>query len=252
MKAECAGVSYAVVPYCRPLGRTSAASNGATDNARACAARMVALGQAAECSRGIGTRGGAAVRQTVAPHRVGAGPHHRVRMAANEAISRLAHGAWMPRYVLMHGDLWKGNVLLRSRRASARLASRRSAFRGHRLGGAPNLMATASMTCFALPSLSGSAITSLRLEIGRYCRLLQCDRIDAKSHLLVSARSHRHVPEGSPAASLCASGEDLIRRDRTSRAGRAASVHLSAITRRFARGRMQCAPVRSTCASPRR
>ena len=35
----------------------------------------------------------------------------RVRDAAREARVRLAAGAWRPRHVLMHGDLWSGNVL---------------------------------------------------------------------------------------------------------------------------------------------
>ena len=35
----------------------------------------------------------------------------RVRDAAREARARLAAGAWRPRHVLMHGDLWSGNVL---------------------------------------------------------------------------------------------------------------------------------------------
>ena len=35
----------------------------------------------------------------------------RVREAAGAARERLAAGAWRPRHVLMHGDLWDGNVL---------------------------------------------------------------------------------------------------------------------------------------------
>ena len=35
----------------------------------------------------------------------------RVREAARAASARLASGAWAPRHVLMHGDLWGGNVL---------------------------------------------------------------------------------------------------------------------------------------------
>lgn len=35
----------------------------------------------------------------------------RVREAARAARVRLAAGAWQPRHVLMHGDLWAGNVL---------------------------------------------------------------------------------------------------------------------------------------------
>jgi hypothetical protein len=34
------------------------------------------------------------------------------RAAARRAIQRLGDGSWQPRHVLMHGDLWKGNVLI--------------------------------------------------------------------------------------------------------------------------------------------
>jgi hypothetical protein len=34
------------------------------------------------------------------------------RAAARRATQRLVDGSWQPRHVLMHGDLWKGNVLI--------------------------------------------------------------------------------------------------------------------------------------------
>jgi hypothetical protein len=47
-----------------------------------------------------------------------------IRKAAEDALGRLATGAWSPVHVLMHGDLWLGNVMIDPRARDRRWADR--------------------------------------------------------------------------------------------------------------------------------
>lgn len=103
-----------------------------------------------------------------------------VRSAARQALARLESGEWVPRYSLYHNDLWRDNILLRTRSgaeggrypfviidwAGARL-------RGHAI--------------YDLVRLAGSmrlSAQALRGEVTAHCQSLGCDASVATSYLL--------------------------------------------------------------------
>ena len=112
---------------------------------------------------------------------------HDIRSDAERAVARLANGAWHPQTVLMHGDLWIGNVLLT--RATSGVGGAwvdrfvivdwpGSMLRGHAI--------------FDLMRLTLSIRTgerALASELSRHCQALGCDAEDATGYLL-SALGH--------------------------------------------------------------
>lgn len=111
-----------------------------------------------------------------------------LRAAAKRAVARLDTGAWKPKHVLMHGDLWKGNVLIRPNSSAARAQAWRDRFviidwPGSEVLGYP---------IFDLIRLSRTLPIGprrLRNELRRHCQVLACDPADATSYL-VSAFAH--------------------------------------------------------------
>lgn len=101
------------------------------------------------------------------------------RRAAATALGRLDDGSWQPRFCLIHGDLWKGNILLapsrRSRHRFVLIDWGDSRVRGH---GIQDLLTLAGSM-----KLRGAAL--LR-ELEAHCRILGCDREDARSYLTAS------------------------------------------------------------------
>ena len=105
-----------------------------------------------------------------------------VRAVAAKAQRRLESSKWKPRHVLMHGDLWLGNVLLKC--SSAEVPRWRWADRavvidwpGSEVDG---------YAIYDLIRLSQSANlgrTILRKELMRHCELLDCELLNAMSHL---------------------------------------------------------------------
>ncbi len=111
--------------------------------------------------------------------------NEQIKQKASIAIDRLSSNLWNPKYVVMHGDLWSGNILLRSK---------------------ANILNTVNpsdnfvITDWAGSEVNGYAIydlircaesmhlssKKLKLEINKHCDLLQCDFDDATSYLLAS------------------------------------------------------------------
>jgi len=102
----------------------------------------------------------------------------RVRSGSRLALDRLESGQWQPSHVLMHSDLWKGNILL-DRENKSQLGFFQivdwpgSLVRGYgmydliRLGLSLNL-----------------SNKQMHQQIASHCQILNCDLIDARSHLL--------------------------------------------------------------------
>jgi hypothetical protein len=112
----------------------------------------------------------------------------RVHAAAERTMQRLDSGAWIPQHVLMHGDLWKGNLLVRER--DAEIKRRRWQDRVVVIDWAGS--ETHGYAIYDLIRLAQSMQMSrvrLRNEIKRHCDVLQCDPTDATSHL-VAALGH--------------------------------------------------------------
>lgn len=108
-----------------------------------------------------------------------------LRHAASEAMQSLAGGAWRPCHVLMHGDLWDGNILINNGDAAR---SRRQ--RGSRFvlidwpGALIKGYAMYDLLRFAQAmSLHGAP---LRREVTMHCQLLGCPFLHARFHLIAS------------------------------------------------------------------
>jgi hypothetical protein len=120
-----------------------------------------------------------------------------LRAAASRAIERINNGEWTPKLVLMHGDLWKGNILIRPQENILRRLDMSERF---------------VITDWAGSDISGHAIydlvrlaESMRLnvrnlsrEVNRHCHLLGCERVDATSYLIAAlghiAMNLEHFP----------------------------------------------------------
>jgi hypothetical protein len=102
------------------------------------------------------------------------------RSIAREAIDRIAQGRWTPRAVLMHGDLWSGNILLDPTRP----------FRAR--GFCVIDWAGATARGFGVYDLVRLGMSfrltpaRLRREIEDHCGILECEPRDGLSHLVAA------------------------------------------------------------------
>ncbi|HEX6703831.1 MAG TPA: hypothetical protein VF169_03655 [Albitalea sp.] len=120
-----------------------------------------------------------------------------VRHAAQRAAHRLLAGVWHPRSVLMHGDLWKGNVLLRPAGSWADLTRWRGRFVVIDWPGAePRGHAVYDLVRLALSMRLGRR--GLAQELQRHAQVLGCEREDTMSHLLAALGQMALVLEHFP------------------------------------------------------
>ncbi len=167
------GRSYAVLPYHEPLpgGRLAWAfqrprfRTAVADWLAEATARTARLPEGAELEAGF--------RAPLRALSELAGVSERVRAAAGEAFARL-EGGWSPRHVLMHGDLWPGNVL----RADNRFGFVLIDWAGSRTDG----HGVFDLLRWAEATRLGAAPLRARLEV--HCSQLDCDVADARSTLL--------------------------------------------------------------------
>ena len=183
------GLTFAALPYCRPL--TTARILWSLQRRRI---RPVILDWLRDAT--------AATAQELTEEKIEKGflsPLRRfgddpemprpLRDAARETLRRLELGRWSPRHVLMHNDFWQGNLLIDDRNVTGR-------------GGEP------WPRRFVIIDWPGAAIegyamhdllrfaravalkpNALRREILAHCGILQCTPADAASHL-VAAFAH--------------------------------------------------------------
>jgi hypothetical protein len=111
-----------------------------------------------------------------------------MRRAAEVSLGRLRKSAWRPSHILMHGDLWQGNILSGPAVVDGQRLRRRDRFfiidwpgavtRGYPMFDLARLMMALQV---------GARAASVQVE--RHCQALQCERVDAISYLLAALGS---------------------------------------------------------------
>ena len=109
-----------------------------------------------------------------------------LRLKASQTLERLNSRKWEPRYVLMHNDLWKGNIIidhLHITNPSKTLWTERfviidwlgSMVKGYAIYDLVRLAQSLKLR----PK-------KLRHEVSLHCRMLNCNIVDARSYLLTA------------------------------------------------------------------
>jgi hypothetical protein len=191
------GLSYAVLPYCHNLSESR--SVWWLQRALLRPSIFNWLRQITECTMRDAERASIEHDFTAPLQRiVWLTPlRGRLRAAASRAIERINEGAWVPKLVLMHGDLWKGNILIRPQDNILRRIDISNRF---------------VITDWAGSEVSGYAIydlvrladsmhlnaRNLQREVERHCSLLGCEPVDATSYLMAAlghiAMNLEHFP----------------------------------------------------------
>ncbi|MCP5056363.1 MAG: phosphotransferase [bacterium] len=170
------GRSYAVLPFCEPLGTK----------------RLLWPIQRSRIGSAVGSWLAASAAQTSRPlereelesnfrnplQALSAmkGVSARLQDAAAHALARLDDAAWIPRHAVMHGDLWEANVLISENRHGFVLID----WAGSKTDGYGIFDLVRWATSMRFPS------RKLRAELATHCEHLECDLEDARSHLLAS------------------------------------------------------------------
>lgn len=113
------------------------------------------------------------------------GTSKHLQHLTKRALDRLLNGAWSPQTVMMHGDLWKGNLLLRQRDASGSRMSFADRVAIIDWAGAKSRGYAFFDLLRACDSLRVSA-RRLRAEALQHCKILGCEPRDAASYTLAA------------------------------------------------------------------
>lgn len=135
----------------------------------------------------------------------------RVRVGALDTLERLAKGTWHPCHTLMHGDLWKGNVLI----APPSLDSAENRPWKERFviidwpGGMIKGYGIYDLIRLAQSFKSGKK--QLREQVKAHCEILDCEFTDARCHLL-AALSYRGMHlENFPASRFAKMADSCLK-----------------------------------------
>jgi aminoglycoside phosphotransferase (APT) family kinase protein len=212
-EGESEGLSYAILPYRTPLDRSRL--TGFLSRKLVAPAVLEWLRRATAATLRV-TSAETARRDFGEPleHLAASGDvTDDVRAEARQALERLRSGAWSPAHVLMHGDLWVGNILLDH--APALLGPRLSPEGSRGPGFVVIDWGTARVAGHAIYDLVRVAHSfrlvpsRLQAEIEQHCRLLDCALPDARSYLLAAlgqlgmAREHMPLALYQQTVSLC-------------------------------------------------
>jgi hypothetical protein len=184
-KGALRGLSYTILPFCRPMNagriarrywRLILRSNVLDWLAEASAATVV------EASDADVVDAFERPLEHVAMLEVMDGA---LRGAADEALGRLKNGDWNPRFVLMHGDLWEDNLLLASRSPADAGNRKNYPFVVIDWPGA-KLRGYAMYDLIRLAASMGLRGRGLRREVLRHCEILGSEPANAIGYLLAS------------------------------------------------------------------
>ncbi len=120
-----------------------------------------------------------------------------VRIKALFAIERIYTKAWQPKHVVMHGDLWVGNILLR---ADANIFNTIKPYDNFVITdwAGSEVNGYAIYDLIRLAESMHLSTKKLKAEVAKHCQLLDCDYIDAYSYLLAAlgfiAMNLEHFP----------------------------------------------------------
>ena len=185
-EGEIFGLSFAVLPYCRPLSRfrwirrfeRSAVGPAVLDWLRQATKRTLQEATEDEVERHFRTPLRHLANHLEMPN--------VLRDAATVADQRLQECRWKPRHVLMHNDFWDGNVLI----DQGDITGRKGAKWRDRFvvidwpGSVVKGYAFYDLVRWARAvSLSARGLTD---EVSVHCQIVGCDAIDAPAHLLTA------------------------------------------------------------------
>jgi Phosphotransferase enzyme family len=173
------GASYAIYPFCRPLYKSRAAwwiqrtsvRPAVLSWLRAAAETTLREPEPQKWEKAFAEP----LRHVASLERL----PMSLRDGASAALSRLEAGDWEPRFCMMHGDLWKGNVLLAP-------GERRWNQFALIDWGASLVHGYAIYDLIRLAMSTGLIGRGLEREVWRHCKIVGCDIRDAQGYLLAS------------------------------------------------------------------
>lgn len=175
--------TFAVFPYCKPMSTSKLGKR-----AHRIMLRPIVLNWLSETTRQTARVPSADQRQNAFNEPLmnlsGFEPlKAHIRNAASEAVERINTQRWEPRHIVMHGDLWEGNILFAHDRAK-----RQDPFARIVIIDWPSGLAD-GYAMYDIIRLSRSMHLPrrvLRREILKHCEHLGCEPRDARAHLLAA------------------------------------------------------------------